>query len=1023
MKQESTCSAKALAILLLCIFTAFQVKAQNTGTITGTVVDNLRESVIGASVLLKGTTNGTITDIDGNFSLSNIPDEGILQISFIGYKTMEVPVNKQKKITVQLMEDSQALDEVVVVGYGVQRKSDLTGAVASVKAAEALKSTPTGNVSDALQGRLAGVAIVSSGDPSKDASIRVRGVNSVSADSGPLVVIDGFIEGSLQSLNPSDIQSIEVLKDASATAVYGSRGANGVILVTTKTPNKDRLSVSLNAFVNFKTSLALPDRLSAGEYAEMANAYGKEYNESAGSPVKTYYTPEQIDAFRNGENTFDYVKAIFDEPAITQNYDLSIAGGGEKTTFLASFRYEGNNGIIKQSRKDIYNWRLKVDTNIKKWLKAGVNFWGDYRETSGPRIAEYEGVLSTAINYPSVIMPTDENGNYNNITPLSGSPLYNPLGNINEMDGKNQTVTNRLQGYVDFIIAEGLTFRSQLGVTFANNLVTTTNNKKSYTAFKNGNTPSASASTKWAFGWLNTNTLNYIKEFNKNHRINATAVFEQSYNNDYMLKGEGNNLLFDKLGANALSWSERLSTSSGRTITGLLSGLLRVNYVLMNRYALTASIRADGSSRLADKWDYFPSAAAAWTISNEPFMEQIDFVSQLKLRAGYGSVGNQAVEPYRIYSKMVPTNLNGITSFTVGRPASPLLRWERNDQINIGLDMGFLDGRLTASVDWYNKKSKDILLEVEQAVHTGWNSLLKNAGEIENKGFEITIGADPVVKGNWRWHTDITLSHNKGKYTKIPTRDKMQAQAGAYANGIFKMIEGEKLSTFWGYHFDGVWKSDEVSQTTTVTKADGTKVTDTYAKIYKVKPGEAKYTDVNNDGVYDINDQGIIGNGQPAFSWGWNNTVSFRDFDLSIFVIGVHGFDIYNVNKFSSIDAVPTKVFIRDRWTKDHEDTDIPGFVKAGNTSVNGNTSRNVEKGDFVKVKNITLGYTLPKGLCDKLYLTNLRFYGSIQNPFHFSGYSGLDPEVALNSPMTSGVDWEAYPNGRNYVLGINVSF
>lgn len=1024
MKQVSPCCVKFLGVLLVSIFMAFQVNAQGTSTVTGIVTDTEGEPIIGASVVVKGGTNGTITDINGQFSLPNVPGKGALQVSFIGYKTIDIPVNGQKKLTIKLSEDTQALDEVVVVGYGVQRKSDLTGAVASVKATEALKATPTGNVSDALQGRLAGVSIISSGDPSKDASIRVRGVNSVSADSGPLVVIDGFIGGSLQSLNPADIQSIEVLKDASATAVYGSRGANGVILVTTKTPNKDKLTVSFNGFVSLKSRIALPDRLSAGEYAEIANAYGKEYNESDGNkPAKVYFTPDQIAAFQRGEGTFDYVNAIFNSPAVSQNYELSVAGGGEKTSYLTSFRYVQDNGIIKESTSDRFNWRLKVDSKIKKWLNIGVNFWGDYKSTSGPRISEYEGLLTQALNFPSVVMPTDENGNYNNLTPLTGSPLYNPMGYINEIDGKNQTLTNRMQGYVDFNILEGLTFRSQLGVTFTNTLNTSSNNSKSYTAFKNKNVPSASANTKWTFGWLNTNMLNYTKEFNKNHRINATAVFEQSYNNDYTLRGDANNLNFEKLGADALSWAEKLSTSSDRTITALLSGLFRVNYVLMNRYAVTASIRADGSSRLADKWNYFPSAAVAWTVNEEAFMKDIEAISQLKLRAGYGSVGNQAVEAYRIYSKMSANNVNNTSSYTVDRPASPFLKWERNDQINIGVDMGFFNNRLTASIDWYNKKSKDILLEVEQPLHTGWGSLLKNAGEIENKGFEITIGADPVATKDWNWHTDVTLSHNKGIYTKIPNKDKMQNQAGTYANQIFKMIEGEKLSSFWGYQFAGVWKSDEVTQTTTITKADGTTVTDTYQNIYKVKPGEAKYVDANNDGVYDSKDQGIIGNGQPSFNWGWNNTIRYKDFDLSLFIIGVHGFDIYNVNKFSSIDAVPTKTFIRDRWTTDNENTDIPGFVKAGNTSVSGYTSRNVEKSDFVKIKNITLGYNLPNSVCKKLYLNNFRIYGSVQNPFFISKYSGLDPEVALSSPMTSGVDWEAYPNGRSYVIGLNLSF
>lgn len=1023
MKRETRYLKGVWIMLLTCIFT-LQVAAQQTGVITGTVIDNIDEPIIGASVVVKGTSNGSITDLDGKFTLSNVPTNGTISVSYIGYTTQEIAIKGQKSFSVKMLEDAKTLDEVVVVGYGVQRKSDLTGAVASVKATEALKATPSGNVSDALQGRLAGVSIISSGDPTKDASIRVRGVNSVSGDSGPLVVIDGFIGGSLQSLNPGDVQSIEVLKDASATAVYGSRGANGVILVTTKSPIKDKLTVSFNGFVNLKSRIALPDRISPTEYAELANAYGKEFNESDGNkPAKVYFTPDQIAAFGRGENTFDYADAIFNSPAVSQNYELSITGGGEKTNYLTSVRYVRDNGIIKESVSDRFNWRLKVDSKIKKWLTIGVNFWGDYKSTSGPRIAEYEGILTQAINYPSVILPTDENGNYNNFTPMTGSQMYNPMGYINEIDGQNQSVTNRMQGYVDFNILSGLTFRSQLGVTFANSLNTNSNNAKSYTAFKNKNVPSASASSKWAFGWLNTNTLNYTKEFNKNHRINATAVFEQSYNNDYTLKGDANNLNFEQLGSDALAWAEKLSTSSERTITTLLSGLFRVNYVLMNKYAITASIRADGSSRLADKWNYFPSAAVAWSVNEEAFMKDIDVISQFKLRAGYGSVGNQAVEAYRIYSKMSVTNINNASVYNVDRPASPYLKWERNDQINIGLDMGFFNNRLTASVDWYNKKSKDILLEVEQPIHTGWSSLLKNAGEIENKGFEITLGADPVTTKDWSWHTDVTLSHNKGIYTKIPNKNKQQNQAGTYANQIFKMVEGEKLSSFWGNYYAGVWKTDEVNQKTTITKADGTQVTDTYKAIYKVKPGEAKYIDVNNDGVYDDKDKGIIGNGQPAFNWGWNNTVRYKDFDLALFIIGVHGFDIYNVNRFTSIDLVPNKVFIRDRWTKDNEDTDIPGFVKAGNTSVSGYSSRNVEKGDFVKIKNITLGYNLPNSTCKKLSLNNFRIYGSVQNPFQITQYSGLDPEVALGSPLTSGADWESYPNGRSYIIGLNLSF
>ena len=806
--EKKSCFLKAFGIMLLCVLFTTQANAQEI-TVTGTVTDNFGP-VIGASVVVDGTSNGCITDLDGKFSLTNVPSNGTLTFSYIGYQTQKIAVNGKSSINVKLAEDTQLLQEVVVVGYGVQRKSDLTGAVASVKAGDVLKSTPSGNVSDALQGRMAGVSVVSAGDPSSDQTIRIRGINSITADSEPLVVVDGFIGGSLKALNPADIQSIEVLKDASATAVYGSRGANGVILVTTKTPNKDRLTVSVNAFVNLKTVISKPDLLSPAEFAQLANAYGKEYNESQGKEAHVYYTPDQIAAFSSGKAGYNYIDHIFNSPGVAQNYEVSIAGGGEKTNFLASLRYESVEGAIKNSKNDAFNWRLKVDTKLKKWWKVGMNIYGNLNVSSGPRMTQYEGLLVSAINFPNTTSPTNEKGEYNNIYAIGGNPAYNPMGYINEIDGDTRRLVNNLQGYMDFNIIDGLTFRTQLGVTFTNSLAASSDNAKSYYYFKNTRTQ-ATANSTFNWNWLNTNTLNYTKEFNKNHRINATAVLEQSYSNNFTLKGIANNMYFERLGANSLADSYSQNASSERVINTLLSGMFRVNYVLMDKYMVTASIRADGSSRLKDKWDYFPSAALAWNIKQEAFMQDVKAISQLKLRIGYGSVGNQAIEPYRIFSQMVPTqNADGSTSYTVGRPAAEYLKWERNDQINAGIDLGFFNGRLTLTADWYNKLSKDVLLEVQQPVHSGWDKLLKNACEIQNRGFEITIGADPVSGKDWNWHTDVTLSHNKGTFKNIPTLDRTQIQAGQYENKVFKMIEGEKLGTFWGYTNLGVWKSDEV---------------------------------------------------------------------------------------------------------------------------------------------------------------------------------------------------------------------
>lgn len=543
MKQKSS-FFKALGIMLLSVLFATQANAQNL-TVTGTVTDNLGP-VIGASIQVEGTSNGCITDIDGNYTLPNVPANATLVFSYIGYQTQKIAVGGKTKIDVKLAEDSQLLQEVVVVGYGVQRKSDLTGAVASVKAADALKNTPTGNVSDALQGRMAGVSVLSgSGNPTEDNTIRVRGINSITAETGPLVVIDGFIGGSLQSLNPSDIQSIEVLKDASATAVYGSRGANGVILVTTKNPSQDKLTVSFNAFANIKTVAKYADNLSTYEYANLVNDYGKEY---FGYGDNHYYSAEQLAAFKSGKAGYDYSREIFRSPAVTQNYEMSIAGGGEKTTFLASLRYQNDEGIIKESSSQIYSWRLKVDTKIKKWLKAGMNIYGHYRETSTPRVNEYDGLIQQAMYFPSTIEPQDEDGNYNNSF-FEGSSTYNPMGHIWEADNANKTINNRIQGYVQFDIMDGLSFRSQLGVLLDNRLNTSVQNDKSYYAFKNSNLSQGQARSYWNTSWLNTNTLSYVKEFNANHRVNATAVFEQSYDNNFNHTGTAYGLDYiDRIG-------------------------------------------------------------------------------------------------------------------------------------------------------------------------------------------------------------------------------------------------------------------------------------------------------------------------------------------------------------------------------------------------------------------------------------------------------------------------------------------
>lgn len=1005
---------RVISLLVVICAGILPIYAQN-GQITGTVIDQENEPIIGASVLVKGTTNGTITDIDGNFTLSNVANGATVRISYVGYKTQEFKVEGKTHFPIVMVSDSKALDEVVVVGYGVQRKSDLTGAVASVKAADALKSTPVSDITSALQGRLAGVSIMSSsGQPGSSATIRVRGTNSLASESGPLIVIDGLIGGSLSSLNPSDIASVEVLKDASATAVYGSKGSAGVILITTKNPEKGKVRVEYNGYVNFKTPYELPEIMSAGEYAELANAYAKEINASTGTSRSEFYTQDQIDEFyQNGG--YDYVKKVFRNVAIEHTHELSISGGSDHSKFLFSGSYNDNQGIANSSWGKRANYRLKVDTEIRSWLKAGLNFWGDYQKSSSVRFSQYNNLLVGALTYPNTLSPTDDNGDYRT-TNLIG-PQYNPAIFIDTPNSTGYNYTSRLQGYVDVTLLKGLTFRMTQGFTFNNRNSQTLYGTGSYDYYQNySNQTAAEARSYSNYSWINTNVLSYIREFNSDHRINATAVLEQQYSNNYYLRGFGRDLVSEKLGYDALGMASTQEVTSTRDVSTMLSYMLRANYVFKNRYMATISWRRDGSSALAEKnrWEDFWAGALAWDIKQEKFMQNVNFMNQLKVRVGYGESGNQTMPAsYLAWSQITAKkDKNGNLNFTTDRLANKDVRWEKTSQYNYGLDMGFLNNRLTASIDYYTKETKDVLLYVNMPIYTGFTSRYANAGTVTNKGFELTINANPIVHRDFYWNTTVVLSHNVAKVKALADGQTYADLAGNYENKYFRNIVGEKIATMWGYRNEGVWTSEEIK----AGKAPA-----------GTEAGSFKYKDLDKSGKIDENDREAIGNGQPTFQWSWNNTFTYKGFDLSLYIIGVHGFDIYNYTREArmtnngSIVLSPNPEW-RNRWTPTNDvNTGVAGFVGSRNALTP--SSQYVEKGDFVKVKSITLGYTFPEKWMKKATISRLRIYASLQNPFLFTGYSGMDPEVSLQKSLTSGMDWGFYPNGRNYLIGLNFAF
>ena len=1014
MKKFMTSTLKAFSLLMVSLLlSTVTAWAQSTVTAQGRIIDETGEGVIGASVVVQGTTTGAVTDLDGNFSIPNVAVGATLEISYMGYKNVTVKVDG-KPIAVTLQEDSQALDEVVVVGYGVMRKSDLTGSVTSVKAEDVMKNNPTSDISSALQGRMAGVSIMSSsGQPGETSTIRIRGMNSIQGDAGPLVVIDGFIGGSLNSLNAADIASVEVLKDASATAIYGSRGANGVILVTTKNPEVGKTRVEYNGYINFKTPYSLPDLLSPGQMAELANDYWAEMHNGE---QNHFYSADEIADFYAGKGGYDYIDNIFRSVAIEHNHELSISGGNEKTKYLFSLSYNHNDGTVENSESERFNYRLKVDTEIREWLKAGFNFWGNYSKSQGPRFSQYRGVLMQAMIFPNTIAPKDENGNYNNRNLLSQQ--YNPMGHIWEIDTDGYDYYSRLQGYVDVKIVDGLTFRMTQGFMFRNNWAGNTNNEYSYAAWSGTGAASATLRMRPNYSWTNQNQLTYVKEFNRNHRLNVTAVFEQQFDDNLNQNTTMNDLVSTEIGYNNPAFAATITSPLDRQKGAMMSLLGRVNYVLMDRYMITASWRYDGSSRLAEgnRWEQFPSVALAWNMKQESFLQDVDWLSQLKLRGGYGEVGNQAIDNYMMYTQLDASyNEDKSLSITTERLGQDDLKWERTSQWDVGLDLGFFNNRLTASVDVYHKLTKDLLVEVNAPLYTGFSSRLANAGSLLNKGFEITLGADPVATDRVRWNTQVTLSKNETTIEELAGDQNYAVLAGNYENQYFRLIEGERVGTMWGYVSDGVWTTEEINDPNIQKPASAV------AGSYKYKDLDGDPTTLSED------DKTIIGNGQPKFNWGWNNTVTWNNFDFSMFIMGVHGFDIYNYTREGTLYENATTIQLGpnpewlNRWTPENQNTDIAGFVSDNNHQTP--ASMWVEKGDFVKIKSITVGYTLPKTATQKMHISNLRVYASVQNPFMITSYSGLDPETSQKSPLTPGIDWGYYPNGRNFLLGLNFSF
>lgn len=1020
LKSKILRDASRIKSLPICIFMFFFlftpfVYSQSRKQITGSVQDVQGNPLIGVSILETGTSNGTITDMNGTYSLNISSTNATLRFSYIGYEEQLIKIQGRNVINVKMNEETSNLDEVVVVGYGVQRKSDLTGAISSINAAETLKKMPAAQVADLLQGRIAGLSIVnSSGAAGAAPTLRVRGVNSIKADGGPLVVIDGFPGGNLSAINPADIKSIEVLKDASSTAIYGSRGANGVILITTKSPKEGKLSVDYNGYVVAGTPADKPSIMPVNEFARMANDWNQAYY------GKDLYTERQITNFTNGYDTYDYMGNIINDYAISHSHDISIKGGNDKMSFLFSTQYIHNKGIAGHSTNDRWNYRLKVDANITKKLKFGANFYGMINSAAGNNFSGQYSLLTLAQQFPQTVLPYDKEGNLTQGT-IDNTGIYNPIGFIDEQKRNNNedmTFNNWLQAYISYEIIPGLTFRNEQQINIGNRFYGTTSSKQSMNGFLKGKSLATYYDAN-SWGWRMTNTLNYTKELNKNNRINATIGVEESLSRSYIMRQTAEGLTSESIGWKNMMLAETSKLEDNEVSkTTAISYFGRINYVLMNRYMATVTFRRDGSSLLSydHRWDNFPSFSLAWNLKEESFLKNINSLDQLKLRYGYGVSGNQAVAAYSAYTQYDATIGNGQIAYTLV-PGNPILKWEKTHQHNYGVDAAFLNGRISFTFDYYDKKTKDAINTVVLPADTGLSSGLRNAAEISNKGFEITLGITPLTTKDFYWKADISLAHNKAKIEKLGDIDSDFMEIGTgWGNSFYRYFVGEPIGAIYGLQSTGVWSTEEYNNPDIKKPTSPT-----------VRPGSYKYVDQDDSGTIDADDYVIIGNGQPKFNWGMNNSFTYKNFDLNIFLIGFHGFDIYNYPRARLTSSLSPFPELAERWIAGkNENAIIAGFGKDRDAITSPETvasSTFVEKGDFVKLKSITLGYNFSKGLLSKINLSAARVYFSIKNVCTITKYSGNDPELSISNPLRPGLDMGTYPSQREYLLGLNVSF
>ncbi|TFZ65392.1 TonB-dependent receptor [Hymenobacter sp. UV11] len=1029
-----------------------QTPATTTGphTVTGKVTSDNGEGIPGVTVVVKGTTVGSTTDVNGNYTLNVPNDNSVLVFSSIGYTRQEIAVGKRTSVSQSLVPETQALNEVQVVGYGTQRKSQVTGAISSVSS-EQLRDVPVANVGQALQGRAAGITVSSNGTaPGQSPTIRIRGSRSLSGSNDPLLVVDGVpFDGSLNDLNPDDITSLEVLKDASSTAIYGARGANGVILITTRRGKSGAARATYAGYYGMKDIYGRFDLMNGEQYYNYKLEAYRTQSPTFDPSNPSFLTQDERNNYAAGKTT-DYQSLLFQKGHI-QNHTLGVSGGTEQTQYSASLGYYDETGIVPVQRFQRYSLRATLDQQIGKRVKVGVNSLNTFTNSNDPNVNVLYQILTTSplaspydANGQLVLYPNGDNAGSNPLT------LYTPNAHLDR--SRRLRSFNSLYGQVN--ILKGLDYRLNVGLdgrTQADESF-----YASVTPNNGGGINTANRSSSIAYNLLAENLLTYNRTFAEKHDLNVTALYSrQTYHADGFQAGVRGTLadfqLADNLGAGTPS---AVNNNTQPIDWGLVSYMGRINYAYDNRYSATLTARVDQSSRLAigHKTNLFPSAAVAWNIANESFLNGSAWLNTLKLRASLGRVGSTAINPYQTQGSLITGIGNGAYNYgTTGGigviPNSipnPLLGWEYTTTTNFGLDFGFLQNRLTGSIEVYQQRTSDLLLPDALPTASGYSSFLRNAGQTQNRGVEIsltTVNVRAKDLGGFEWSTDWNFTVNREKVLDLNLTNADGSKRDDVGNQRFI---GQPLYVIYDYRNLGVWQASEAD----------------LAKKYGTKVGQIKVEDVDGNGVINANDRVIVGSRQPKFEAGLTNRFRFKGLDLTIVALTRVGATVVDPYSFGP-SYYATNTGRRNQINFDYYSTGIPanltpstpGGVPANPSNTYPEPDQTVRanewptygstlgyhSGTFIKVRSIDLGYTLPAAWAKAAFMSSTRIYVQVQNPYiwaadkYFQHNKAIDPDALSYSTRFGGGDISGagitfqggsnYPVTRSFIVGVNLGF